>query len=189
MKNTSCESLNGSFPKNDTIVLYNESEENNIQITYQCFDKREWGNLGSGLREIIYSNQYVPKDYTGDIFFIKSFVCNEEISYEATDIKDGKIKEYKFQRYSFNEKNNLLGKAYSDMSNILLENYKSANLHREMRYKSLYNKRRFGKIDLFFNNNNDLTNLIIDDNELLREGLVKNIMNHEAFLLKFQIID
>ena len=75
------------------------------------------------------------------------------------------------------------------MSNILLENYKSANLHREMRYKSLYNKRRFGKIDLFFNNNNDLTNLIIDDNELLWEGLVKNIMNHEAFLLKFQIID
>lgn len=186
MKNNECENLNEAFAKSDIIILYNENIERCIKISYQCFLGKEWQKSGIDLKEIIYSNQEVPKDYMGSIFSIKSSICNDEISYESMDISNGKIKGYGFQLYNSEDKNKFLGKVHSDISKILLDNY---NLEKCIKYKSLYNKKKFGKIVLSLNNNSKLIDLIVDDNKFYPESVIENIVDYEAVLLKFEILN
>lgn len=189
MKNTSCENLNETFPQSDIIILYNEKGESCIKISYQCFVGNEWRKSGIDLKEIIYSNQYVPKDYMGSIFSIKRSMCNNEVTYEAMDIICGKINQYKFELYNLGDKAKLLEKAHSDISDIVFKNCNLTNLEKGIKYRSLYNKKKFGKISLLFNKSNKLMDFIVDSNKVHWERVMENMMNYEAFLLKFEILN
>ncbi|WP_027626462.1 hypothetical protein [Clostridium lundense] len=189
MKNTSCENLNETFPKSDIIILYNEKGESYIKISYQCFAGNEWRKSGVELKEIIYKNQYVPKDYKGSIVSIKRSICNKEVTYETMSILCGKINQYKFELYNLQDKTNLLEKAHRDISGMISKNYSSTDLKKGIKYRSLYNKKKFGRISLFLNRDNRLIDLIVDNNKFSWERAIENIMNYEAFLLKFEILN
>ncbi|SQC01769.1 hypothetical protein [Clostridium tetanomorphum] len=122
MINASNDTFIETLPKNDVIMLYDKKGENYIKVFYQLFNNRDLDNCDLQLKEFIYGNIPIPKNYLGTLFLVKKLFLNNQISYECIDIKNGKINEYKFELYSFKEENKFLHKIYSDINNTALKN-------------------------------------------------------------------
>ncbi|WP_125154816.1 hypothetical protein [Clostridium rectalis] len=176
------------IPKSDTIVVYDKNGQCYGKVSYECFYKKEFDDLGLDLKELIYNRYNMPSNYKGIIFSIKNIVEDNNISYEVIEIQEGKIKEYNFQLYD-SIKNEIPNQLCKDIENIIIEKYKEYNKDNCIKYRSMYNKKKVGFISLQCDCKDNKIEIIIDKNIKFSKEIRRILNQYPGFLLKVEVID